>query len=339
MENRCFVICDKEQAYADGLALFLAKKIDFQIHVCSAVKQVEMISKEQGIEILLIDDSCLEENDSMPEAGETIILVNDAVGEEEGKKIYKYQSADAILAEILSIFLKENHSGMVKQQLYRDSCLIGIYSPVHRIGKTAFAIAFGKELAKKERVLYLNLEEYSGWRERYSKNEQYTLADLFYYTRQENSNLEICLGMMTGEMEGLEYIAPMDISEDLKMVSFDQWKDLLEQLLEQRIYRKIIIDFGECVQGLWKLLECCQKIYMPVNHQQESVAKIVQFERNAELLGYGDLLKKVVQLEFDNNMEDYIRQLLQKEEEENDTGRAASWEDTGGDRPHRRSGR
>lgn len=315
MESRCFVICDKEQVYADGLALFLAKKIDFQIHVCSALQQVEMISKEQGIEILLIDESCLEESDSVPETGEMIVLAGDTLHAEEEKRIYKYQPADAILAEILSIFLKENHSGMVKQQLYRDSCLIGIYSPVHRVGKTAFAIAFGKEAAKKERVLYLNLEEYSGWKERYSRNETYTLADLLYYVRQEKSNLEIRLGIMTGEMEGLEYIAPMEMSEDLKMVSFEEWKDLLEQLLEQRIYKKIIIDFGECVQGLWKLLDFCQRIYMPVSHEPESLAKVVQFERNAELLGYGELQKKIIQLEFDGNMESDIRKLLKKEEE------------------------
>lgn len=317
MGNKCFVICSEEQAYADGLALLLAKKIDFQIHVCSLAEQVERIAKEQGIEILLIDEKYLKkEKEVLFSATEIIILTNEIKAGEERKKIYKYQSADAILAEILSICLEDNQSGIFKQQLYRESCLIGIYSPIHRVGKTTFAIALGRELAKKERVLYLNLEEYSGWEYRYSGKERYTLADLLYYARQEKSNMDIRLGMMAGDMEGLEYIAPMAISQDLKSVTFEEWQELLELLLGLKIYKKIIIDFGESVQGLWKLLDCCQKIYMPVNGQRESYGKINQFEKNAELLGYEDLLAKIQKLEFENDMGSYVKQLLQKEESE-----------------------
>lgn len=339
MGSRCFVICDKEQAYADGLALLLAKKIDFPIHVCSSIEQIDILSKEKGIEILLIGESYPREKYEGIPVREKIILAEDHTFDEEEKKIYKYQSGDAILEEVMAICLEENSSGMFKQQLYKESCVIGVYSPVHRIGKTEFSIALGKELARKERVLYLNLEEYSGWKQRFSKDEQYTLADVLYYARQEQSNLGVRLGMMTDEMDGLEYIAPMYISEDLKKVTSQEWKDLLEQLLGLKLYKKIIIDFGECVQGLWQLLEMCQKIYMPVNHQQESKAKIAQFEKNAEILGHGELWKKMTQLEFDGDMGSYVRQLLQKEEAENDTGRAVAWKNSTGDRPYGGSGR
>lgn len=335
--SRCFVICEKEQAYADRLALMLAKKIDFQIYVCGSVEQVKVISREKGIEILLIGESYDDWERREIEAGETIVLVNEAASGMKEKHIYKYQPADVILSEVLAVCMEDHHSGIFRQQLYRESCLIGIYSPVHRIGNTTFAIALGKELAKKERVLYLNLETYSGWKERFLQKEQYTLADLLYYARQENSNLEVRLGMMTGNLEGLEYVAPMDISEDLKKVTIEEWKELLEQLLSLRMYKKIIIDFGECVQGLWELLELCRTIYMAVSRQPEAHAKIIQFERNAKVLGYGDLLKKIVQWESGDDLEGCIRQLLQKEEENDDTGRTASWKDFAGDRSYRGS--
>lgn len=309
MKSRCFVICSKERAYADRLAMLLSEKIDFQIHVCSSLEQLEALSKEKKIEILLS-----EENYPHIDTEEMLILSEEYAESGDNKRIYKYQSADDILSEILSVCLEDKHSGIFKQQLYKESCLIGVYSPIHRIGKTAFAIALGKELAKKERVLYLNLEEYSGWKERYGRNESYTLADLLYYARQEKGNLNIRLGIMTGDMEGLEYIAPMGISEDLKKVTFEEWKELLEELLSQRVYKKIIIDFGECVQGLWNLLDLCRQIYMPVNKEKESYAKVLQFQKNVELLGYENLLEKMVQLEIDCNIEGYVKTLLQKEE-------------------------
>lgn len=48
--------------------------------------------------------------------------------------------------------------------------LIGVYSPIHRIGKTKYALELGKELAEKGPVLYLNLEEYAGGEHYFQKN-------------------------------------------------------------------------------------------------------------------------------------------------------------------------
>lgn len=312
MDNRCFVICDKEQSYADELALLLIRKINFQIHVCSTAEQAAVIAEEKGIDILLIDEAFPEQVREQIRAKETIVLVS--ADTQEDKQIYKYQSGDAILSEILEISLEGSQTDIVRQKLYRDSCLIGVYSPVHRVGKTAFALALGRKFAKDERVLYLNLETYSGWQNRYSRGEKYTLADLLYYARQENSGLQTRIGIMTGEMEGMEYIAPMKISEDLKRVTLEVWEDLLEQLTSHKMYGKIIIDFGECVQGLWELLGLCQRIYMPVNSDAESQAKLAQFESNAEILGYGEVMEKIRKLELEGSVEEYVEQVLEKEE-------------------------
>ena len=129
---------------------------------------------------------------------------------------------------------------------------------------------------------------------------------------------------MTEKIGQLEYIAPMKISEDLKAVTYEEWQELFGQLLHLRLYRKIIIDFGECVQGLWKLLEMCRRIYMPINRQRESVAKVTQFEKNADVLGYGEILDKIIQLEIAEDMEGYVKDLLKKEEKQRDAGRTVS---------------
>ena len=43
--------------------------------------------------------------------------------------------------------------------------VIGVYSPIHRIGKTQYALQLAKEFAKKGNTLYLNLEAYAGRQE------------------------------------------------------------------------------------------------------------------------------------------------------------------------------
>lgn len=330
MKSRCFVVCDSEIVYAEKLSFILGKKIDFPVYVCSLAEQIEEIANELPIEILLLEEKFsgkIQENI----AKRVIYLTRERGNVEEKQRIYKYQSADNILSDLLNIYAREEDRDILRQSRYKECSIIGVYSPVHRVGKTTFAIALGKELAKEERTLYLNLEEYSGWEDRMMMKSSRTIADLLYYTRQENSRISTKVSVMTEKIGQLEYIAPMKISEDLKAVTYEEWQELFDQLLHLRLYRKIIIDFGECVQGLWKLLEMCRRIYMPINRQRESVAKVTQFEKNADVLGYGEILDKIIQLEIAEDMEGYVKDLLKKEEKQRDAGRTVSWEDIGKD--------
>lgn len=330
MERSCFVICDSETVYAEKLSFILGKKINFPVYVCSFPEQIEEIEKVFPIEILLLEEKCCGKV-RINIAKRIIYLTQTRDNMEKGDRIYKYQSVDQILSDLLNIYMGEEDQELLKQSKYRECKIIGIYSPVHRVGKTSFAIALGKALAKEERVLYLNLEEYSGWEDRLCRQSSQTLADLLYYVRQENSKIRTKISMVAGKMEQLEYIAPMKVSEDLKAVTYEEWQTLFKQLLQLRVYKTIIIDFGECVQGLWKLLGMCQKIYMPIIRQQESLAKVNQFEKNADILGYKEVLDKIVQLEIAENLENYVRDLLKKEERQCDSSRAVSWEDIGKD--------
>lgn len=330
MKSRCFVVCDSETIYAEKLSFILGKKIDFPVYVCSLAEQIEKIANELPIEILLLEEKFIGKVQTNI-AKKVIYLTQERGNMEEKQTIYKYQSADNILSDLLNIYAGEEDRDILRQSRYKECSIIGVYSPVHRVGKTAFAIALGQEVAREERTLYLNLEEYSGWEDRMMTKSSQTLADLLYYMRQENGRISTKANIMAGKIGQLEYIAPMKISEDLKAVTYDEWRELFRQLLHLRLYRKIIIDFGECVQGLWKLLEMCKKIYMPINRQREALAKVKQFEQNAHILGHGEVVDKVVQLEVAEDTESYVKELLKKEGKQCDTGRTVSWEDIGKD--------
>ena len=300
------------------------------MYVCSLAEQIEKIANELPIEILLLEEKFIGKVQTNI-AKKVIYLTQERGNMEEKQTIYKYQSADNILSDLLNIYAGEEDRDILRQSRYKECSIIGVYSPVHRVGKTAFAIALGQEVAREERTLYLNLEEYSGWEDRMMTKSSQTLADLLYYMRQENGRISTKVNIMAGKIGQLEYIAPMKISEDLKAVTYDEWRELFRQLLHLRLYRKIIIDFGECVQGLWKLLEMCKKIYMPINRQREALAKVKQFEQNAHILGHGEVVDKVVQLEVAEDTESYVKELLKKEGKQCDTGRTVSWEDIGKD--------
>ncbi len=190
----------------------------------------------------------------------------------------------------------------VKERKSRDSVLnenegelIGVYSPVHRIGKTKFAIQLAKELAEKEPVLYLNLEEYAGTEYYFSECHGKTLADLIYYTRQGKGNPGLQISMMTGQDGELDYILPMPYVQDLQEVSEGEWMKLFHQILEHCIYRKIVLDLGDSIRGLFQILKACHVVYTPYIEEGTAHAKLNRYAENLRKSGMECVLEKTIQ--------------------------------------------
>ena len=57
--GRSFIICDKEEGYAQALAAFFLRKkeLALQIQVCSSPEQAAAIQEEQEADILIIHDA------------------------------------------------------------------------------------------------------------------------------------------------------------------------------------------------------------------------------------------------------------------------------------------
>lgn len=173
--------------------------------------------------------------------------------------------------------------------------LIGVYSPIHRIGKTRFAIELGKELSKKEPVLYLNLEAYAGGDFYFQDRTGQTLADLLYYARQEKGNLGLRISMMAGQDEDLDYILPMPYVQDLQEVFVEEWLNLFNRILENCIYEKIVLDLGDNIKGLFQILEACDTVYTPFIEEGAARAKLNQYAENLRKTGREKVLEKTIQ--------------------------------------------
>lgn len=173
--------------------------------------------------------------------------------------------------------------------------LIGVYSPVHRIGKTRFALELGREMAKKEPVLYLNLEEYAGGSYYFPDQTGQTLADLLYYSRQEKGNLGLRISTMAGQDGALDYILPMPYVQDMQGISGEEWLGLFGQILENCIYQKVILDLGDSVDGLFQILEACHTVYTPYIEDGAARAKLNQYAENLRKTGREQVLERTIQ--------------------------------------------
>lgn len=187
-----FLICDVQKEYAEHLLSILVKRFGmrFQFHFFSNVKKIEQFAEKAEIEILLIAEDCVSEIRGNVKAKKKFILSESMKKEEKQGEttIFRYQSADEILKIIQSGIGEEEAKAAHKPQKKteekydavqsdftapkrkigirdepEESGLIGIYSPIHRIGKTEFALCLGEKISEKVPTLYINMEGYQDY--------------------------------------------------------------------------------------------------------------------------------------------------------------------------------
>lgn len=312
-----FVICDLQEEYTENLLKALREKFpgDCQFYLFRNIERLKAFAMENPVGILLIGEEYpAGQREEIP-AAEKFLLTGERLPDKAAatgscslpgenvteQPVFRYQPADQIVKIILGYqtCVPAEQAGKKKGGVrIRDAPdfmgLIGVYSPVHRAGKTKFAIRLGKQLALKRSVLYLNMEGYSGGRFYFPDGPEYDLGDLIYYVRQEITDPGIRISAMTGQAGGMDYIMPMKNECDLRGVTKEEWMLLFDTIQEKCIYDVVILDLGDCISGLYDILRRCGRVYTHYLEEGAARAKISQYEENLRTAGYGDILSKTV---------------------------------------------
>lgn len=307
MNEKNLVICDREFRYADSLGENISEheELAVQVYTCSSLEKALELSVQKRIHILVVDEGYEYEERKQIDANEVFVLTKgtgENLGEGE-REVFKYQCADKIIQEILETYIERTQEDIVKNIKKRKANLEAVYSPIHRIGKTQFAIALGKERAKKEKVLYLNMEEYAGVEE--LSGEETNLSDVLYYINQGNFSMRLQSAVQ--KMDELDYILPIPVHTDFREVSPEEWEELFQQILENSSYETVILDLGESIQGLFEILKMCDKIYMPVLEDEISDRKIRKYEETLQRLGLERILSATRKFIAPENAEEYVK--------------------------------
>ncbi len=304
MGKEIFALCDPEASYVFG---FMVYPIGIPL-VSAKARCKELCSLPIGRTVIL------SEKERIPDPGFT--------------PIYSCQSL-----EPMKFYAEDHTEPRPRPTEKRGTELYGIYSPIGRTGKTAFALALGEILAESKRVLYLNFEEYAGFEELFQTKYRADLTDLVCLSGGED-NLIYKFNSLVQTFHELEYIPPALFPFALREVTADEWMEFLREVMDYREYEVIILDLSGQVNGLFRILRECDKIYMPVRDDMISRAKLKQYEHLLQLLKMEEISKKTLRIRppaqlllkeagdpilqlSRGEMGDYVRHILQKEEQEN----------------------
>ncbi len=329
-----FAVCDLEVEYAYHFMEYLTRKksLPFEVRVFTSKEKLCEYAKEHRIELLLISDTAMCREIEEQEIGQILILSGGirAPGLEKYPNIYKYQSSAQVVREVMARYGEEHKEDPVPVQVVKKQTeIIGIYSPVGRSMKTTFALTLGQILAKRKTVLYLNLEEYSGFEYLFEHVYDQNLSDLLYYLGQGNPNFIIKLNSMIQTVNNLDYLPPAASPADIQSTPYEDWVRLLQEIVDSSNYEVLILDIGDGVPELFRLLDQCTSIYTPVRNDPMSQAKLQQFENLLRMSEGAEALEKIQKVKLPyhritrkgqgylddlvwSELGDYVRELLRK---------------------------
>ncbi len=299
MKGRRIAVCSEEEGYAESFAKFANSEREplFAVHGFTDCEELTAYTKEHPVDILLLSEECLDRFFANENLGKVILLSEREYRKEEKyPAIYKFQPCSRILRQAMNFYAEQEPKPIGKTLRSGRMKRIGVYSPVGRIGKTGFALALGREIAKKRRTLYLNMEEYSGFTDIYPCDGEWTLSELMYFLKQGKSAFACKLEGVIQHLGSLDYIPPLRSPVELRHIGRQDWERLLEAVERESRYEVVILDLSGAVNGLFEILEDCDGIYTPVAEDEMAKAKLTQYEDTLSLMKLEGIVERTQRL-------------------------------------------
>lgn len=251
---------DTDGQYAKRLGSYISKKkgVPFFFHVFTDESLLmEYLEREKPEWLLLSDDV----KGLCPEWLQYQLIVfmeeRNSIGQE--RFIYKYQSADAIVKELMSFYYEGRE--LLFQEGFSGVTVECVYSPVRRCGKSTFARKRARELSKEYHTLLVCFDRNRS--EPSMGSEELNLSDLLFYYLEMPGELAGKIPFAMEQIDGYDQIRSANRLEDLFAMTDRDWYVFLSTVIELGGYHSVVLDLSLEVRGYEMLLELSQVIYMP----------------------------------------------------------------------------
>lgn len=287
--KKIMAVYDEDPFYAERLSDYVNRKEKgvFAAQAFTSKERLEEFAKNHNIDVLLTGASAEETGISEIPSVQKIYLTEEP-GSAENKEmpeIYKYQSGDDIIREVMAAYCEIPEAKAEFPGLFdKEKRIIGIYSPVGRCGKTSLALAIGQLLAKEEKALFITLDTFTGFSGLLDEPWKRDLSDLIYYYKQGRFHA-LRLNSIIYYLGDMAWLPPIRFPDDYNQITAEEMADFISKIVQESGYRTVVLDIGNYGRQMMPLLEICQVVYMPVKEDVISQAKLQEFEQYVDDCG------------------------------------------------------
>lgn len=297
--KKIMAVYDEDPFYAERLSDYVNRKDKgiFKAQAFTSKERLEEFAKGNDVDVLLTGVPAGTLEISGLQAAQKIHLTEERGGEcsrelREEREIYKYQSGDDIIREVMAAYCEQpGVSAVLPGLASKEKRIIGVYSPVGRCGKTSLSLSIGQVLAKEEKVLFITLDTFSGFSHILDEQWKRDMSDLLYYYKQGRFH-GLRLNSVIYYLGDMAWIPPLRYPDDYSLVTAEEMADFLVQILNESAYETIVLDIGNYDRQVLPILEKCRVVYMPIKEDVISLAKLKEFEAYTDRFGSKGLKDK-----------------------------------------------
>lgn len=283
-----------------------SKILPYEIMIFTELDPLSEFLADNESEVIMVNNEELAQYMGNTSKNKVVYLSEEQVEKKEGnyKTIFKYQACGILVRELVGYCMGNTEVINGGKHIEGNTKILGIYSPVARSYKTTLALAISQVLGKDSRVLYINLEEYSGLRKNLLAGDGDGLSEIMYWFRQNQSNLRNKISDVTKKIGSFYYIPPVECPDDVIEVITQEWICLMEFIASKCDYDYIVVDIGNAIRKPWEFFGLTNKIYLPLIDDEIGREKINEFMCSMQDMGRGKMLENIVTLDvpFDESM-------------------------------------
>lgn len=299
MREKICSIWSEDEEYAVRLADYIngKKLLPFNVMVYTDVESLIENKERYDIKLLIVDG----EASWVHELGcETVVKLSEEV--EEGC-VSRYQPADRLAKEIISFMDGYTVRSSKENRTVSINC---IYSPATKCFKTTLAIGLALWSAKKERSLYINIEEFAGLDDAVF-NSSGGLSQALYHFKAMGVGAAGKILSCTQQLFGMDYFYPVACPEDIAELTDKELMAFINVLAGSGLYQSIWIDVGNSCSMPWGILENADRILIPKPLDYVGRKKVSQFENYLVASGRTEVISKLekVDIPYDDKVVGY----------------------------------
>ncbi|MDO4620620.1 MAG: hypothetical protein Q4B09_08380 [Lachnospiraceae bacterium] len=287
MKRPVLAVLDSEAGYAVSFMEYINRqnKAPFEVRAFTDPEQLRIFLLQHRAAIVLVSEKDCKEEIREWTGGSVMVLTEQRRGRKPNS-VFKYQAASEVMRDVMRLYGAEEESrsdaSYVREEpgsgfLKRRVRIIGVFSPIGRCMKTAFAMALGQCLAAKKPTVLLNMESCPAYEEIMHTEYETDLGEAIYHIRNEERHPASRILPLMQSIGDMDYLPPFRSMRELCAVSEEEWEQLIGVLEHASTYESIVLDLGEIPLMMPGLLQLCDVIYMPVRQDYTAKAKIRSF--------------------------------------------------------------
>jgi hypothetical protein len=254
---KTIAVCDTEALYVSRFLLAVQGCFRPGIKVLGATNKSSVETLDGEVDLWLLGEPFWEEKFLERHREQCVLLSGNFVPETlaEYTTILKYQSKDQILREL---FRSEVWNRMIKGERKTEAGgmeTAGIYAPDGGSMQMLFSLAYAFRQAESKKVLYVNLQENSGFYHLFAQKTDAHIGDLICLLRQQKTEPDLC-GYIR-QFENVSVLLPLWQGMQGAEVTKEDIQQICGIAAKQRICELLVIDWGRSIPGFWDVFSAC----------------------------------------------------------------------------------